>query len=424
MSKRQRRLEKARQAKYTTVRAATRVVVDEAAANIDWGAGHTVIVEDTIVRPPDAPAAGGHGEVPVPVVAAKSPGITWDDVIGQEEAKAALIDAIETPIVHADLFRAYGQRHSKGVLLYGPPGCGKTLLAKAAAASFAALQPKVIAKAPEPNYYVGIGFMFGPPQAARPASDDAFIYLKGPELKSMWHGKTEENIRDLFTRARNYHKATGCRSLVFVDEAETLMGHRDTIGQHSVPTFLAEMDGLSDNGPFLILATNRQDALDPAIVRPGRIDRKIEVKRPTQDDARDILALNLRHCVVQQTIEEISDRAAASLYSGQHVVHAFNGPNGVAFNFTLDRLVSGAVVAGIVRQAIAVAMRRDISCGASVPSGVSHADMDQAIASACEAEKKMNHSDEIGRWAAEMAIDHIKSCSHCGGTERQAVPAN
>lgn len=423
MSKRTRRAEAARQAKYTTVRAATRMigVVDEA-ANVDWGTSHTVIIEDTIVRPPDAPAAGGMGEVPVPVVAAKPPGITWDDVIGQEEAKAALIDAIETPIVHAGLFAAYGQKHSKGVLLYGSHGCGKTLLAKAAATAFAALQPKMPPKKQEPNY--GIMFTFGPPAEPAPSRNDAFIYLKGPELKSMWHGKTEENIRDLFTRARNYHKATGCRSLVFVDEAETLMGHRDTIGQHSVPTFLAEMDGLSENGPFLILATNRQDALDPAIVRPGRIDRKIEVKRPTQENARDILALNLRHCVVQGALEDIAERAAASLYSGQHVVHAFNGPDGVAFNFTLDRLVSGAVVAGVVRQAIAVAMRRDIAAGAKVPSGVSHADMDVAIASACEAEKKMNHNDEITRWAAEMAIDHVKGCSHCGGTERRPVPAN
>lgn len=379
--------------------------------------------QDTQIKPPDAAPAGGYGEVPVPVVAAKVPSITWDDVIGQAEAKAALIDAIETPIIHAELFRRYGQKHSKGVLLYGAPGCGKTLLARAAAASFAALQPNVKTK-PSDSMVFRVSFSGGfQPVEQRPASDDAFIYLKGPELKSMWHGETEKNIRNLFERARKYHAASGCRSLVFVNEAETLMGHRDTIGQHSVPTFLAEMDGLSENGPFLILATNRQDALDPAIVRPGRIDRKIEVTRPNQDDACAILALNLRNCVLQQSLEEIATRAAESLYSDRHIIHTFPLPDGTAMNFPLNRLVSGAVVAGIVRQAIAVAMRRDIAARVREPSGVCHADMDEAIASACEAEKKMNHNDEIALWARDMAIDHVKTCTHCGGAER-AVPAN
>lgn len=406
MSKRSRRIERSHQQRYGSAPIITR----------DYLSG-------TIVKDPDAPAAGDHFETPVPVVAAKTPSITWDDVIGQEEAKAALIDAIETPITHRNLFAAYGQKYSKGVLLYGPSGTGKTLLAKAAAAAFARLQPKVAKPAYEvTTFRVGFNGTFQQ-QETPPATDDAFIYLKGPELKSMWHGQTEKNIRDLFERARKYHKATGCRSLVFVDEAETLMGHRDTIGQHSVPTFLAEMDGLSENGPFLILATNRQDALDSAIVRPGRIDRKIEVKRPSQDDARAILALNLRRCVLQQSLDEIAARAAESLYSDRHIVHTFLLPDGTAMNFPLNRLVSGAVVAGIVRQAIAVAMRRDIAARVREPSGVSHADMDEAIASACEAEKKMNHNDEIALWARDMAIDHVKTCTHCGGAER-AVPAN
>lgn len=414
MSKKQRRMEQARQQRWgsqTTVRLSAAVGTQGTAA----------------IRPPDAPAAGGYGEVPVPVVETKSPSITWDDVIGQEEAKAALIDAIETPIVHRHLFAAYGQKHSKGVLLFGSPGCGKTLLANAAAAAFAALQPKIARPTPGSGsgmYWFSIGPGSSQQQEAQPTANDAFIYLKGPELKSMWHGQTEANIRALFERARKYHKATGCRSLVFVDEAETLMGHRDTIGQHSVPTFLAEMDGLSENGPFLILATNRQDTLDSAIVRPGRIDRKIEVTRPNQDDARAILALNLRGCILQQSLDEIAERAAESLYSDRHVVHAFPGPDGASINFTLNRLVSGAVAAGIVRQAIAIAMRRDIAAQVREPSGVCHADMEQAIASVCEAEKKMNHNDEIALWARDMAIDHIKTCTHCGGAENRPAPSN
>lgn len=214
MSKKQRRIEQANQKKWSSPTWA--VGVDFAKARDAVTAEYAEEFFSDMIKPPEAEASGGFNEVENPVVATKPPTSTWDDVIGQEGAKAALIDAIETPIVHAELFRRYGQRHSKGVLLYGPPGCGKTILAKAAAASFAALQPKMPAPKRKETYSGIHGFaqMMMTPEE-KPVSDDAFIYLKGPELKSMWHGKTEENIRDLFTRARRYHKATGCRSLVF-----------------------------------------------------------------------------------------------------------------------------------------------------------------------------------------------------------------
>src|SRR3990167_2927964 len=168
-------------------------------------------------------------------------GICFADIGGQDEAVATLLEAIEGPLKHADLYKAYGKKSLKGVLLAGPPGCGKTLLAKATVSDIAKSHSKADAAT-------------------------GFIYVKGPEILSMWVGNSESAVRSLFKRAKEHKLEHGYPAVIFVDEAESILAKRGN-GIHSgsvlsgtiVPTFLAEMDGLEDSGAFVLLATNRPD---------------------------------------------------------------------------------------------------------------------------------------------------------------------
>ena len=294
-------------------------------------------------------------------------GITWDSIGGLEDAKEALREAIEYPITHADLFAFYGKSPSKGVLLHGPSGCGKTMLGKAAASAL----------------------------SARGASG-GFIYVKGPEILSSWVGEAEATIRSLFAMARAYHTRTGQAAVIFIDEAEAVLGSRNTAGFRGgiqstlVPAFLAEMDGLTASGAFVMLATNLPDSLDSAIVRDGRIDRKIQVTRPGREVVADILRLSARGVptsidLVEVLCREVFDRPKTVL----------NGHVGeLKFELMLSELASGALASGLVRRAVEHAMRRDRARGGD-PSGVNE---DDAIAAVVDAAREMRHLD----WQAEI----------------------
>lgn len=167
----------------------------------------------------------------------------WGDVVGNAAAREALREAIEEPVRHAALFAYYGRRAPRGVLLYGPPGCGKTLFGKAAAGMLAALYGKT--------------------------EGGNLILLKGPEIQSPLVGVTEAAIRAIFTYARAFRKRYGRALVVFIDEADALLPSRTGTGgrraapweEGQVATFLAEMDGLEENGAFVILASNRPEAI-------------------------------------------------------------------------------------------------------------------------------------------------------------------
>ena len=268
---------------------------------------------------------------------------TWDDIGGQKSAKTEMREAIEGPIKHAAIFKAYGKKSVKGILLYGPPGCGKTLLAKAAANSLAAMYGKSTAS--------------------------GFIYVKGPEILNKWVGQSEETIRNLFQRARDHQKREGYPAVLFIDEADAILGARGTSSMISgmektiVPMFLAEMDGLDENGPLVLLATNRSDSLDPAVVRDGRVDRKIEVTRPTQEDAVEIFEMYLRgKPICEATRPEYSEAFSKAVFASG-----------------LKMRVCGALIAGIVDQAISLAMRRDITAGVEKPTGLTMDDISAAV---------------------------------------------
>ena len=318
--------------------------------------------------------------------------VSWNDIGGQEEAKAALRDAIELPLSHPALFKEYGKSASKGVLLSGPPGTGKTLLAKAAATAIARAHGKDIAS--------------------------GFVYVKGPELLGTFIGTTEAAIRAIFKAARDHQAKHGYPAVVFIDEADALLGARDR-GQHTtinatvVPQFLAEMDGLDDAAAMLLLATNRPDMLDPAVVREGRIDRKVRVGRPTLADTRMILQIHLRNRPLltdQGTLTKTKDgdahwlavksaaeAAAAMLFADEHVVRDLGG----GYALRARDFVSGSLISrGIVEQAATAAVLGDIAAGRARAAGISMDDLAGAIAQATRGLRDTDHR-EVMRELAE-----------------------
>jgi len=211
------------------------------------------------------------------------PDITYSDIGGLGSQIIQIRDAVELPYLHADLFREHQLKPPKGVLLYGPPGCGKTLIAKAVANSLA----KQVAA-----------------RSATPATDadgqaregkSYFLNIKGPELLNKYVGETERHIRLVFQRARE-KASEGMPVIVFFDEMDSIFRTRGSgvssdVENTIVPQLLSEIDGVEGLENVIVIgASNREDMIDPAILRPGRLDVKIKIERPDAEAARDIFS--------------------------------------------------------------------------------------------------------------------------------------
>lgn len=238
---------------------------------------------DITIRPGDAlllePRSGYVYEV-VPkseveeLVLEEVPDIDYDKIGGLGDQIELIRDAVELPYLHPDLFREHELRPPKGILLYGPPGCGKTLIAKAVANSLA----KKVAEV-----------------TGQPAGKSYFLNIKGPELLNKYVGETERHIRLVFQRARE-KASEGTPVIVFFDEMESLFRTRGSgvssdVENTIVPQLLAEIDGVEGLENVIVIgASNREDMIDPAILRPGRLDVKIKIERPDAEAAKDIFA--------------------------------------------------------------------------------------------------------------------------------------
>jgi proteasome-associated ATPase len=315
--------------------------------------------------------------------------VEWADVGGQVEAKIELIEAVEQPLKHPDIYARYNKRAPKGVLMFGPPGCGKTLLGKAVASS-------LVKDASAPG---------------------CFIYVKGPELLNPYVGVSESNVREVFARARAYKAEHNTPAVIFVDEADALLGARgksfstSRIEDTVVPQFLAEMDGLNESDVMVILATNRPDTLDPAVVRDGRVDRKVRVGRPTQKDAVDIFRLYLRRVPLSGSLDEVAEAVAHDLYTIERNLYELQLENGKTVTFGLPQLVSGALIEGVVEKATALAIRRELS-GKDGPKGVSLGDLTAAVESVYRQNLDLNHRDAMDDFAVPHTIKSARKLAH------------
>jgi proteasome-associated ATPase len=297
---------------------------------------------------------------------AEVPVVPWSKIGGLETAIESLKDSIEEPFVHKEVYERYGKKAPKGVLLYGPPGCGKTLLAKAVAYNLT----KRLKEAGKSN---GNGY---------------FLSIKGPELLDKYVGESERGIRELFGRARENSRARGDVTVVFMDEAEALLKKRGTgissdVYDSIVPQFLSEMYGMNGNeGVVLILASNRADIIDPAVLRPGRIDRKVRIGRPNQDAVTNIFGIHLDGMPVysdtssQNTRDSLATYASEQFFSDQYPVFEARFREGDFAHVGMGHLASGAMVESISQRAAGKAIKREISGG---KKGLTREDLSDSV---------------------------------------------
>jgi proteasome-associated ATPase len=280
--------------------------------------------------------------------------ILWKDIGGQQEAVQGIRDSIEMPFLHAKLFKRFNHPVPKGFLLYGPPGCGKTLLGKATAHN---LRLQIRDKTGEDH-------------------PEFFLSVKGPEVLNMWLGESERQVRDLFAQCRE-KAAEGHLAFLFIDEAESILGtrHAGRVGSNIlstlVPMFCTEMDGLEVlQNVVIIIASNRADLIDPAILRPGRIDRKIRVRRPDKEAAREIYRIYLKE---ELPLGESRDALVDTVVDAHYAKTDDNRFLDVTYRsgrhdyLYRGDLASGAIIAAIVERAKEYAIKRSIELGEESP---------------------------------------------------------
>ena len=309
------------------------------------------------------------------------PDIDYGDIGGLTHQIEAIRDAVELPFLHADLFREHKLRPPKGILLYGPPGCGKTLIAKAVANSLAKQVAADAARkaASEPAGHAGAD---GQGSEGREVKS-FFLNIKGPELLNKYVGETERHIRLVFQRARE-KASEGMPVIVFFDEMDSIFRTRGSgvssdVENTIVPQLLSEIDGVEGLENVIVIgASNREDMIDPAILRPGRLDVKIKIERPDAEAARDIFSKYVLPSLplhpddlaehggsAEATVEEMIQRVVERMYSETEenrfleVTYA-NGDKEVLYFKDFN---SGAMIQNIVDRAKKMAIKEFLETG-------------------------------------------------------------
>jgi proteasome-associated ATPase len=323
------------------------------------------------------------------------PDIDYSDIGGLDNQIDQIADAVELPFLHSDLFAEHQLPAPKGILLYGPPGCGKTLIAKAVANSLAKKVAGATGDAKGRSY---------------------FINVKGPELLNKYVGETERQIRLIFQRAREKSEE-GWPVIVFFDEMDSMFRTRGTgissdMESTIVPQLLAEIDGVEGLRNVIVIgATNREDLIDPAILRPGRLDVKIKIERPNEESARHIFARYLT-CDLplsteafaspdedpQAVVDRMIDTAVVDMYSSDAVnrfleVTYQNGDKEVLY---FRDFASGAMIENIVRRAKKLAIKRTIASG---ERGIKASDLIDSIRQEFKEHEDLPNTTNPDDWA-------------------------
>ena len=324
------------------------------------------------------------------------PDVSYDDVGGLDDQIEQITDAVELPFVHQALFSEYDLPAPKGILLYGPPGCGKTLIAKAVANSLAKKVAEVSGDREARSF---------------------FLNIKGPELLNKYVGETERQIRMVFQRAREKSEQ-GWPVIVFFDEMESLFRTRGSgissdIESTIVPQLLAEIDGVETLKNVIVIgASNREDLIDPAILRPGRLDVKIKIERPNEESASSIFGRYLTsdlpidpemvesvgggdpdkavQAMIEDTVREMYRDDEANRFLE---VTYQNGDKEVMY---FKDFSSGAMIENIVRRAKKLAIKRQIAGG---PKGIRTDDLLSSIRQEFKEHEDLPNTTNPDDWA-------------------------
>jgi proteasome-associated ATPase len=335
--------------------------------------------------------------------------VEWSQVGGQDNAIQLIKETIEMPLLNKNLYAKFGKKSVKGVLLYGPPGCGKTLIGKATAYNLAKEYSK--RKGKEVKEY--------------------FMSISGPKILNMWVGETERMVREIFATAREKAK-DGYLVFIFMDEAEAILrtrssGRNFSMSNTVVPQFCAELDGLESlENVVLVLTSNRPDYIDPAILRPGRIDRKVKIVRPDREAARTIFNIYLggdiplddnlmkqysgeRECAQKHLVDAVLK--ALWTKSSDNEFLTISMRNGKSENLLRGELITGAIIESIVDRAKEMAIRRTLADSPNEEmetgwvSGIGESDLLAAMEQEFKENEIFPRTDSIADWLQLLDIE-------------------